>query len=132
MPQGTVYGPLNSLHHVFILSCKWLCVRFLARKLSPTNQRLTPEPQDKSDDDDLTEVKLQLEITEQEASLLRNKVEELETDNHKLRTKVKELQEQVAAKPAAKRPIMGNDDENSLLTQKLKVTKNEVRDNYII
>lgn len=107
---------------------------FLVRKLSPTNQRLTPEPQEKleySEDDDLTEVKLQLEITEQEASVLRNKVEELETDNHKLRTKVKDLQEQVATKPAARRPIMGNDDENSLLTQKLKVTKYEVSDNDI-
>lgn len=87
---------------------------FLARKLSPTNQRLTPEPQEKSDytdDDDLTEVKLQLEITEQETSLLRNKVEELESDNHKLRNKVKDFQEQVvAAKPAAKCLIMGNDD----------------------
>lgn len=103
-----------------------------ARKLSPTNQRLTPEPPDKTevfDDDDLADIKLQLEISEQEASLLRNKVEELEVDNHKLKAKVKDLHEQRVTKITTKRPVVGNDDENSLLIQKIKVTKNEVSDN---
>lgn len=119
-------------------SVSWILIfiysNFAARKLSPTNQRLTPEPQEKSevfDDDDLAEIKLQLELSEQEASVLRNKVEELETDNHKLKAKVKDIQEQTVTKVASRISVVGNDDENSLLIQKLKVTRNEVSDNDI-
>lgn len=78
----------------------------------------------------MAEVKLHLEISEQEASILRNKVEELETDNHRLRAKVKDFQEHSATKIATRRPLVGN-EENSLLAEKLKVTKNELSHNDI-
>ncbi|KAJ8923622.1 hypothetical protein NQ315_010201 [Exocentrus adspersus] len=97
-----------------VLQLKKMATRARSRKLSPTNQRLTPEPQEKGevgDDDDPAEVKLQLELSEQEASVLRKKVEELEADNHRLKAKIKDLQEKCAAK-----------------TKKLKVLEDETND----
>lgn len=92
------------------------------RKLSPTNQRLTPEPQEKdvSEDDDPAELKLQLELSEHEASLLRKKVEDLESDNHRLKTKNKDLQDK-CTKTTARRSLLGNDKGGAVSTQKLKV-----------
>lgn len=102
----------------------------LGRKLSPTNQRLTPEPPEKevSDDDDPAELKLQMELSEQEASVLRKKVEELEADNHRLKAKVKDLQEKCAAKSTNRRALLGSDNGNSLNGQKLKVLEDETND----
>lgn len=86
-----------------------------------------PEPQEKTDaseDDDPAEIKLQLELSEHEASVLRHKVEELEGDNHKLKAKVKELQEQTSNKTTTKRTLLNSEKvkENSLLNQKLQVS----------
>ncbi|XP_049826814.1 kinectin-like isoform X3 [Aethina tumida] len=98
----------------------------MGRKLSPTNQRLTPEPQEKdvSEDDDPAELKLQLELSEHEASLLRKKVEDLESDNHRLKTKNKDLQDK-CTKTTARRSLLGNDKGGAVSTQKLKVLEDE-------
>ncbi|XP_065081064.1 myosin-11 isoform X2 [Ochlerotatus camptorhynchus] len=75
------------------------------RKLSPSppNRRLTPEgPMDKdegiSDEDDPAELRLQLELNEQETAVLRRKIEELEIENKRSREHVKELQESLISK----------------------------------
>ncbi|CAG9855281.1 unnamed protein product [Phyllotreta striolata] len=116
-----------------VLQLKKMASRARTRKLSPTNQKLTPELPEKpetSEDEDPTEIKLQLELSEQEASVLRHKVEELEGDNHKLKAKVKELQEQSSTKPTTKRTLLNSEKlkENSLLNQKLKVLEDETND----
>ncbi|CAH1255951.1 unnamed protein product [Diabrotica balteata] len=108
-----------------VLQLKKMATRARTRKLSPTNLKLTPEPQEKSDiseEDDPTEIKLQLELSEQEASVLRHKVEELEGDNHRLKAKIKELQEKAPSKITTKRTLLTSEKvkENSLLNQKLK------------
>ncbi|XP_021702065.1 myosin-2 heavy chain isoform X2 [Aedes aegypti] len=75
------------------------------RKLSPSppNRRLTPEgPMEKdegiSDEDDPAELRLQLELNEQETAVLRRKMEELEIENKRSREHVKELQESLISK----------------------------------
>ncbi|XP_018565748.1 putative leucine-rich repeat-containing protein DDB_G0290503 isoform X6 [Anoplophora glabripennis] len=114
-----------------VLQLKKMATRARSRKLSPTNQRLTPEPPEKgevSDDDDPAELKLQMELSEQEASVLRKKVEELEADNHRLKAKVKELQDKCTAKSTNRRSLLGSDNGNSLNSQKLKVLEDETND----
>ncbi|CAH1255950.1 unnamed protein product [Diabrotica balteata] len=116
-----------------VLQLKKMATRARTRKLSPTNLKLTPEPQEKSDiseEDDPTEIKLQLELSEQEASVLRHKVEELEGDNHRLKAKIKELQEKAPSKITTKRTLLTSEKvkENSLLNQKLKVLEDETND----
>ncbi|CAG9816740.1 unnamed protein product [Phaedon cochleariae] len=117
-----------------VLQLKKMASRARTRKLSPTNQRLTPEPPhekgDFSDDDDPAEMKLQLELSEQEASVLRHKVEELEGENHKLKAKIKDLQDRSNTRSSTKRSLLSSDKskENSLLNQKLKVLEDETND----
>lgn len=100
-------------------------LNIIGRKLSPTNQRLTPksanEKTDISDEEDPTVLKLQLELSEQEASVLRKKVEELETDNEKLTAQRKELQEKCNNNKTVKPTILSNDKGNTLESKKLKV-----------
>ncbi|XP_049826815.1 interaptin-like isoform X4 [Aethina tumida] len=109
-----------------VLQLKKMATKARSRKLSPTNQRLTPEPQEKdvSEDDDPAELKLQLELSEHEASLLRKKVEDLESDNHRLKTKNKDLQDK-CTKTTARRSLLGNDKGGAVSTQKLKVLEDE-------
>ncbi|XP_071054552.1 putative leucine-rich repeat-containing protein DDB_G0290503 isoform X2 [Onthophagus taurus] len=77
----------------------------IGRKLSPTNagNRSSDQSMEKdegiSDDEDVGELKLQLELSEQEASVLRKKVEELEGENERAKKKTKELQDKLAIKP---------------------------------
>ncbi|XP_015834246.1 centromere-associated protein E isoform X3 [Tribolium castaneum] len=105
----------------------------MGRKLSPTNNsRLTPEPPsekgDVSDDEDPAEIKLQLELSEQEASVLRRKVEDLEAENHRIKTKNKELQDKLTAKTTTKRTAVGGEKGTTLQNQKLKVLEDEAND----
>lgn len=93
--------------------------------MSPTNARLTPEPPGEkdgiSDEEDVTELKLLLELNEQEASVLRKKVEELEAENERLKSNTKELQDKLIAKSTQKKNIISNDRGNTLHDKKLKV-----------
>lgn len=96
--------------------------RVSGRKLSPTNNRLsvnssTEKDEGISDDEDLSEIKLQLELSEQEASVLRKKVEELEAENERVKRKSKDLQDKLAsAKP--RKGLFSTDKE----TEKVKVS----------
>lgn len=97
---------------------------FIGRKLSPTNQRLTPEPRENKnllDEENLEDLKLQLELSEQEASVLRKKIEELEADNRRLKIKTKDLQDKLGTKGPIKKTLLGNDKGNSIDNQKIKV-----------
>lgn len=84
---------------------------FLARKLSPTApSRLSPVPvllekdEGISDEEDPAELRLLLELNEQEASVLRRKVEEMEAENNTTKRQIKELEEKLILKDAKKLP----------------------------
>lgn len=76
-------------------------VYYLGRKLSPSApSRLTPEPpvekdEGISDEEDPAELRVLLELNEQESSILRRKVEELENENGITKKQIKELQEKL-------------------------------------
>lgn len=78
---------------------------FPGRKLSPTSpSRLSPIPpalekdEGISDEEDPVELRLLLELNEQEASVLRRKIEELEKENTTYKRQVKELEEKLLGK----------------------------------
>ncbi|KRT81003.1 hypothetical protein AMK59_5640 [Oryctes borbonicus] len=99
----------------------------MGRKLSPTNNRLsvnssTEKDEGISDDEDVSEIKLQLELSEQEASVLRKKVEELEAENERVKKKSKDLQDKLAtAKP---RKSLFSSDKDS---EKVKALEEDVK-----
>uniref|UniRef100_T1HB61 Uncharacterized protein n=1 Tax=Rhodnius prolixus TaxID=13249 RepID=T1HB61_RHOPR len=103
------------------------------RRPSPS-QRLTPEPVEKdegiSDDDDPSELRIQLELNEQEASVLRRKVKELEGEGERLKKKVKELQDTLNSKsPALSKKALLNTEpskSNAVYEQKMKVLEEEM------
>ncbi|KAF7281936.1 hypothetical protein GWI33_004055 [Rhynchophorus ferrugineus] len=114
-----------------VLQLKKMATRARSRKLSPTNQRLTPEPpenKDNNDDEDPAELKLQLELSEQEASVLRRKVEDLEADNRTLKSKNKDLQDKVNSKGSARKTLVSSERTNSIDNQKIKVLEDETND----
>uniref|UniRef100_A0A1B6EGY0 Uncharacterized protein n=1 Tax=Clastoptera arizonana TaxID=38151 RepID=A0A1B6EGY0_9HEMI len=109
----------------------------LARKTSPTPSRLTPEPLEKdegiSDEEDPAELRLLLELNEQEAAVLRRKVEELEGEGHNLKAKVKDLQDKLTAKTslASKRAIIKDStptESNALYEKKIKILEEEMQE----
>ncbi|XP_067621470.1 myosin heavy chain, cardiac muscle isoform isoform X2 [Eurosta solidaginis] len=70
------------------------------RKLSPVPHRLAPESAAErdegiSDEDDPAELRILLELNEQEASILRKRVDDLENENRETKKQVRELQERV-------------------------------------
>nr|XP_040235446.2 myosin heavy chain, non-muscle [Anopheles coluzzii]XP_040235447.2 myosin heavy chain, non-muscle [Anopheles coluzzii] len=76
-----------------------------ARKLSPaptSRSNADPAPVEKdegiSDEEDPAELRLQLELNEQEMAVLRRKMEELEHENKHAREQIKDLQENLATK----------------------------------
>ncbi|XP_075213004.1 uncharacterized protein LOC142319510 isoform X2 [Lycorma delicatula] len=107
------------------------------RRHSPSASRLTPEPpQEKdegiSDEDDPAELRLLLELNEQEAAVLRRKVEELEGEGNSLKRKVKELQEKLTAKSDNRSTLQKQTSEtgktNPIYEQKIKVFEEEMND----
>lgn len=69
----------------------------------------------------MTELKLLLELNEQEASVLRKKVEELEAENERLKSNTKELQDKLITKSTQKKNTVSNDRGSTLHDKKLKV-----------
>lgn len=81
--------------------------------MSPTApSRLSPVPvalekdEGISDEEDPAELRLLLELNEQEASVLRRKVEELETENGTTKRQIKELEEKLILKDSKKLPTI--------------------------
>ncbi|KAL0901673.1 hypothetical protein ABMA27_006872 [Loxostege sticticalis] len=98
-------GPSSPLTYPFVSLFNPLAVRLptIGRKLSPTppSNRLSIEaPNEKdegiSDEEDPAELRLLLELNEQEAAVLRRKVEDLEQDRETLKKQVKELTDKIA------------------------------------
>ncbi|XP_046802523.1 putative leucine-rich repeat-containing protein DDB_G0290503 isoform X1 [Lucilia cuprina] len=100
-----------------------------ARKLSPTPHRLAPEVQAErdegiSDEDDPAELRILLELNEQEASILRHKVEELEKQNSESKKQVRELQDKLTTS-ADKRNTLGSWGNNAS-EKRLKALNDEL------
>lgn len=81
--------------------------------MSPTSpSRLSPVPvalekdEGISDEEDPAELRLLLELNEQEASVLRRKVEELETENSTTKRQIKELEEKLIMKDSKRLPTI--------------------------
>ncbi|PSN34391.1 hypothetical protein C0J52_15173 [Blattella germanica] len=108
----------------------------LGRRHSPSPARLTPEPSMEkdegiSDEEDPAELRILLELNEQEASVLRRKVEELEGEGENLKKKVKELQDKLLEKTTRKNTVASLSAPdlskgNSLHEQKIKIIEDEV------
>uniref|UniRef100_A0A1Q3FM92 Putative myosin-2 heavy chain n=1 Tax=Culex tarsalis TaxID=7177 RepID=A0A1Q3FM92_CULTA len=85
-----------------MMQLKKMATKAKSRKLSPSppNRRQSPMEKDEgiSDEDDPAELRLQLELNEQETAVLRRKIGELETENKRSREHVKELQESLVSK----------------------------------
>ncbi|XP_061708674.1 restin homolog isoform X3 [Cydia pomonella] len=111
------------------------------RKLSPTpppNRLSIEAPNEKdegiSDEEDPAELRILLELNEQEAAVLRRKVEELEQDRDSLKKQVKELTDKVAA--AATKTSNNTNSSfglrrnaskgNNLAEEKVKVLEDEI------
>jgi hypothetical protein len=90
-----------------------LCSFVSDRRHSPSPARLsTPEPilpekdEGIAEDDDPAELRLQLELNEQESAVLRRKVEDLEKTNDGAKKQIKELQEKLSSKPSVTSPTL--------------------------
>ncbi|XP_063357521.1 myosin-11 isoform X4 [Cydia amplana] len=111
------------------------------RKLSPTpppNRLSIEAPNEKdegiSDEEDPAELRILLELNEQEAAVLRRKVEELEQDRDSLKKQVKELTDKVTA--AATKTTNNTNSSfglrrnapkgNNLAEEKVKVLEDEI------
>lgn len=85
-----------------------------------------------SDEDDPAELRLQLELNEQETAVLRRKIEELEVENKRNREHVKELQESLISKTKemdkqSKFPsLLGSKSKDPLDSKKIKVMEDEI------
>ncbi|KAF6213538.1 hypothetical protein GE061_011258 [Apolygus lucorum] len=117
-----------------VMQLKKMATKARTRRHSPSQNRLTPEPVEKdegiSDEDDPSELRMLLELNEQESSVLRRKVEDLEVEGDHLKRKVKELQEKLNSKTsiAAKRSILDRSDSKSdgVSDKKFKVLEDEM------
>ncbi|KAK6617793.1 hypothetical protein RUM43_014021 [Polyplax serrata] len=106
-----------------------------SRRSSPSTTLRTPKPvmekdEGISDEEDPAELRLMLELNEQESAVLRKKVEDLEADAEKHKKKIKELEDKVSSATATGKKFggMGSTGGNTSLLdkQKLKVIEEEV------
>ncbi|XP_014246645.1 trichohyalin isoform X3 [Cimex lectularius] len=119
-----------------VLQLKKMATKARTRRLSPSQQHLNPEPVEKdegiSDEDDPSELRILLELNEQEAAVLRRKVEELEVESDHLKKKVKDLQEKLNTKlPTSKRDTLKSTEpekRNGVSEQKIKVLEEEMNE----
>ncbi|KAI5712440.1 hypothetical protein M8J75_008362 [Diaphorina citri] len=108
------------------MQLKKMATKAKTRRSSPQS-RLTPEPAvDKDEgisvDENVGELKLLLELNEQETAVLRRKVEETEGENLKLKKTVKELRDKIAAKTSTKKLLSAaKDTGRASPTQDLKI-----------
>ncbi|XP_054266429.1 myosin-2 heavy chain isoform X3 [Macrosteles quadrilineatus] len=120
-----------------VLQLKKMATKARSRKTSPTPSRLTPEPpvekdEGISDEEDPAELRLLLELNEQEAAVLRRKVEELEGVEDMLKRKVKELQEKLTSKTtsANRRDLLtgAGSTKDNIHEKKIKVLEEEMNE----
>ncbi|XP_041975253.1 nucleoprotein TPR isoform X5 [Aricia agestis] len=122
-----------------LLQLKKMATKARSRKLSPTpptNRLAIEAPNEKdegiSDEEDPAELRILLELNEQEATVLRKKVEDLEQDRDSLRKQVKELTDKISnattkttSAPTAtfRRNVTKT---NNLAEEKVKVLEDEI------
>ncbi|BES92388.1 SOGA family member [Nesidiocoris tenuis] len=117
-----------------VLQLKKMATKARTRRLSPSHNRLTPEPVEKdegiSDEDDPSELRMLLELNEQESSVLRRKVEDLEVEGDHLKRKVKDLQEMLNSKSTNARRAPTSSSSGSktdtVTDKKIKVLEEEM------
>ncbi|KAG6452369.1 hypothetical protein O3G_MSEX007594 [Manduca sexta] len=122
-----------------LLQLKKMATKARSRKLSPTaptNRLAIDSTHDKeekaSEVEDPAELKLLLELNEQEAGVLRRKVEELEQDKDSLKKQVKELTDKVtnaATKPTNSTASLRRNaatSNNKLAEERVKVLEDEI------
>ncbi|CAH0405458.1 unnamed protein product [Chilo suppressalis] len=120
-----------------LLQLKKMATKARSRKLSPTpptNRLAIEAPNEKdegiSDEEDPAELRLLLELNEQEAAVLRRKVEDLEQDRESLKKQVKELSDKITINNKSvttsvtlrKNTAKGN----NLAEEKVKVLEDEI------
>ncbi|XP_022822495.1 centromere-associated protein E isoform X5 [Spodoptera litura] len=107
----------------------------IGRKLSPTppSNKLsvdTNEKDAKTDEEDPAELRLLLELNEQETTVLRKKVEEMEQEKDSLKKQVKELTDKIANQPKNNSTVTlrrtTNAKSNNLAEEKVKVLEDEI------
>ncbi|XP_059045991.1 centromere-associated protein E isoform X5 [Achroia grisella] len=121
-----------------LLQLKKMATKARTRKLSPTpptNRLAIEAPNEKdegiSDEEDPAELRLLLELNEQEAAVLRRKAEELEQDRESLKKQVKELTDKVANTTSKTSNTTVNlrrntSKSNNLAEEKVKVLEDEI------
>ncbi|XP_059220847.1 rootletin isoform X2 [Stomoxys calcitrans] len=102
-----------------------------SRKLSPTPRRLAPEVQAErdegiSDEDDPAELRILLDLNEQEASILRQKVEDLEKQNSESKKQVRELQDKLVLVADKKAPFSSTEKKLKSLNDELEQLRKSV------
>ncbi|KAM7351098.1 uncharacterized protein ACRADG_004081 isoform 3-T5 [Cochliomyia hominivorax] len=107
-----------------MMQLKKMATRSRTRKLSPTPHSLAEHNEDISDEEDPAELRLLLELNEQEASILRHKVEELEKQNSECKKQVRELQDKLSASADKKTALSSWG--NSASDKKLKALSDEL------
>ncbi|XP_013176311.1 PREDICTED: early endosome antigen 1 isoform X4 [Papilio xuthus] len=122
-----------------LLQLKKMATKARSRKLSPTppSNRLSIEaPNEKdegiSDEEDPAELRLLLELNEQESAVLRRKVEDLEQDRDSLKKQVKELTEKISNISSKQNTVTTTGirrttgKSNNLAEEKVKVLEDEI------
>ncbi|XP_017069943.2 LOW QUALITY PROTEIN: myosin-7 [Drosophila eugracilis] len=118
-----------------MMQLKKMATRSRSRKLSPTPHphRLAPEvhadrDEGISDEDDPAELRILLELNEQEASILRLKVEDLEKENAESKKYVRELQAKLRqdSSNSSKSSLLSFGTSSSATEKKLKTLNDEL------
>ncbi|XP_022822496.1 centromere-associated protein E isoform X6 [Spodoptera litura] len=118
-----------------LLQLKKMATKARSRKLSPTppSNKLsvdTNEKDAKTDEEDPAELRLLLELNEQETTVLRKKVEEMEQEKDSLKKQVKELTDKIANQPKNNSTVTlrrtTNAKSNNLAEEKVKVLEDEI------
>lgn len=116
-----------------VMQLKKMASKARGRKLSPSSAtRLIPQDPSSmdndegiSEDDDPSELKLLLELSEQEASVLRRKVEDMEVELDTTKRKLKDTQTKLSTKTTTAKKTTVSSTENktgsSVQEQKMKV-----------
>ncbi|XP_050554912.1 centromere-associated protein E isoform X3 [Spodoptera frugiperda] len=107
----------------------------IGRKLSPTppSNKLSVDNNEKdakTDEEDPAELRILLELNEQETTVLRKKVEEMEQEKDSLKKQVKELTDKIANQPKNNSTVTlrraTNAKSNNLAEEKVKVLEDEI------
>ncbi|XP_047525650.1 golgin subfamily A member 4 isoform X4 [Pieris napi] len=121
-----------------LLQLKKMATKARSRKLSPTaptNRLAIEAPNEKdegiSDEEDPAELRLLLELNEQEAAVLRKKVEDLELNKESLKKQVKELTEKISNAATKTNANTGaalrrTTNKGNLAEEKVKVLEDEI------